>query len=147
MKERRKVYGPGSKRLFRALLACSLLLSSALLPLGAWPMLQAEEEEEMICTPQITVTTSELTAEEQPQSEPSGTVSKDTSEEPSRSLGKAQEGKRLSGDEALELYLAITEAADEAKAARASSEAKSAEIAELKRSGEEQRVAFELKTY
>ena len=132
MMERRKVYGPGSKRLFRVLLACSLLLSSALLPLGAWPMLQAEEEEEMICTPRITVTTTELTAEEQPQSEPSGTVSKDTSEEPSRSLGKAQEGKRLSGDEALELYLAITEAADEAKAARASSEAKSAEIAELK---------------
>lgn len=132
MKERRKVYGPGSKRLFRALLACSLLLSSALLPLGAWPMLQEEDGVEMICTPQITVTTEELTAEAESQKSTSGTVSKDTLEEPSRSLGKAQEGKRLSGDEALELYLAIAEATDEAKAARASSEAKSAEIAELK---------------
>lgn len=132
MKKRRKDYGPGSKRLFRALLACSLLLSSALLPLGAWPMLQESGKEEVICTEQTTVMTSELTAEEPLQNEPSGTALKDTSEEQPSSLGKAQEGKRLSGDEALELYLAITEASREAKAARESSEAKSAEIAELK---------------
>ena len=127
----RKDYGRASGKLFRALLACSLLLFLAALPLAAWPM-QRENEQEIITVAAVTDTMEKETAEEQSQSVPSGAALKDISTEPSPSLEKAEEGKRLSGDEALELYLTLTEASKEAAAARAASEAKDAEIAELK---------------
>ena len=76
--------------------------------------------------------TEEPTMEESLQSEPSGTALKDISEEQKNLLGKAQEGRRLNGDESLELYLATVEAGNEADAAREASEAKDAEIADLK---------------
>lgn len=123
-----KVYGRGSGRLCRVLLALSLLLFLALPQLAAWPMLQGKEAAEEAAI----AMTEEPIAEEASQKEPSGTALKDISTEQSRSLEKAEQGKRLSGDESEELYLTLVEARDEAKAARASSEAKSAEISALK---------------
>ena len=123
-----KVYGRGSGRLCRVLLALSLLLFLALPQLAAWPMLQGKEAAEEAAI----AMTEEPIAEEASQKEPSGTALKDISTEQSRSLEKAEQGKRLNGDESEELYLTLVEARDEAKAARASSEAKSAEISALK---------------
>lgn len=123
-----KVYGRGSGRLCRVLLALSLLLFLALPQLAAWPMLQGKEAAEEAAI----AMTEEPIAEEASLKEPSGTALKDISTEQSRSLEKAEQGKRLSGDESEELYLTLVEARDEAKAARASSEAKSAEISALK---------------
>lgn len=123
-----KVYGRGSGRLCRVLLALSLLLFLALPQLAAWPMLQGKEAAEEAAI----AMTEEPIAEEASQKEPSGTALKDISTEQSRSLEKAEQGKRLSGTESEELYLTLVEARDEAKAARASSEAKSAEISALK---------------
>ena len=123
-----KVYGRGSGRLCRVLLALSLLLFLALPQLAAWPMLQGKEAAEEAAI----AMTEEPIAEEASQKEPSGTALKDISTEQSRSLEKAEQGKRLSGDESEELYLTLVEARDEAKAARASNEAKSAEISALK---------------
>lgn len=133
MKTGRKDYGRGSRRLFRALLAGFFVLFLALLPLGAWPTLQEGAREDAISISEITaMRESEETAEEPSQSAPSGTVSKATSTEQLDSLLKAADGRRLNGDEATELYLTLVEARDEVKVARASSEAKSAEIADLK---------------
>ena len=95
-------------------------------------MWQAEKEEEPIVIEAPIATTEAPTAEEQSQNELSGTTLNDTSTEPSPSLEKAEAGRRLNGDEALELYFTLVEARGEVKAARASSEAKSAEIADLK---------------
>lgn len=128
---KRKDCGHGSRKLFKALLACSLLLFLVAQPLAAWVMPQ--EKEEIITVAAVTDTMEKKETEAAPlQSKPSGTALKDTSEEPSKSLEKAEEGKRLSGNEALELYLVLTEASEEAAAARAASEAKDDEIAELK---------------
>ena len=131
MKER-KDFGRGSGRHCRVLLAGFFVLFLALLPLGAWPMWQAEKEEEPIVIETPIATTEAPTAEEQSQSEPSGMTLNSTSTEPSPSLEKAEAGRRLSGDESLELYLTLVEARDEAEAAREASEAKDAEIANLK---------------
>lgn len=124
----RKDYGRGLRRPCRVLLALSLLLFLALPQLAAWPMLQGKEAAEETAI----ATIAEPTAEEVSQKEPSGTALKGISTEQSRSLEKAEQGKRLSGNESEELYLTLVEARDEAKAARASSEAKSAEISALK---------------
>lgn len=130
--KRRKDYGHGSRRLCRVLLAGFSVLFLALLPLGAWPMLQGGAGEELKHMETIIAMTAEPTVEEQSQNRPSGEASVTISEEQSNSLERAQEGKRLSGDEALELYLILAEAADEARTAESISEAKSAEISELK---------------
>ena len=131
MKER-KDFGRGSGRHCRVLLAGFFVLFLALLPLGAWPMWQAEKEEEPIVIEAPIATTEAPTAEEQSQSKPSGTTLNDTSTEPSPSLEKAEAGRRLNGDEALELYFTLIEARDEAKTAREASETKDSEIADLK---------------
>ena len=128
----RKDYGRGSRRPCRVLLAGFSVLFLALLPLGAWPMQRAEAEEEPIAIEAPIATTEEQTAEDQSPSEHSGMTSSATSTEPSPSLEKAEAGRRLSGDESLELYLTLVEARDEAEAAREASEAKDAEIADLK---------------
>lgn len=130
MRKVEKVFGRGSWRLCRVLLAGFFVLFLAQLPLGAWPMRQAEKTEEKIEVP--TATMAEPTAEEASQNVSSGTASRDILTEQLSSLSKAEEGKRLNGDEATELYLAIVEARDEVAAARKASEAKDAEIAELK---------------
>lgn len=130
--KRRKDYGHGSRRLCRVLLVGFSVLFLALLPLGAWPMLQGGAGEELRHMETITAMTAEPTVEEQSQSMLSGEASIIISEEQPNSLERAQEGKRLSGDEALELYLILAEAADEARTAESISEAKSAEISELK---------------
>ena len=131
MKER-KDYGRGSGRRFRVLLAGFFVLFLALLPLGAWPMWQAEKEEEPIVIEAPIAMTEAPTAEEQSQSELSGTTLNGTSTEPSPSLEKAESGRRLNGEEALELYLTLVEARNEAETARIASEAKDGEIADLK---------------
>ena len=127
-----KVSGRGSGRLCRVLLAGFFVLFLALLPLGAWPMQRAEKPEEKIEIEVPIDTMAEQIPEEALPNESSGTASKDISTEQLSSLSKAEEGKRLNGDEATELYLAIVEARDEVKTARAAAEAKDAEIADLK---------------
>ena len=95
-------------------------------------MQRAEKPEEKIEIEVPIDTMAEQIPEEALPNESSGTASKDISTEQLSSLSKAEEGKRLNGDEATELYLAIVEARDEVKTARAAAEAKDAEIADLK---------------
>ena len=128
MKMGRKDYGRGLRRPCRVLLAGFFVLFLALPQLAAWPMLQGKEAAEE----RAIVTTEELTAAAELQKEPSGTALKDISTEQSSLLEKAGDGRRLNGDEATELYLTLVEARDEAATARKASEAKSAEIADLK---------------
>ncbi len=130
---RRKDYGCGSRRLCRVLLAGFCVLFLALLPLAAWPIGQAEAKKEPLVTEEVpSDMTEEAIPEEQSLKELSGTASENTWTDPSNSRLKAREGKRLTGDEALELYFNLAEAEDEYKAAREASEAKDAEIAGLK---------------
>ncbi len=129
---RRKDCGRGYGRPLRVLLAGFSVLFLALLPLAAWPMQQAEAKEEPIEIEIPTDMTEEPIAEESSQNAPSGTDLKETSTEQPNSLIKAEEGRRLNGNEAQELYFTIVEARDKAAVAREAAEAKDAEIADLK---------------
>ncbi len=129
---KRKDYGRGSRRPCRVLLAGFFVLFLALLPLAAWPMQRAEIKEEPIEIEIPTVMTEEPTAEEPLQNELSGIVSENISTEQSNLLTKAEEGRRLNGDESQELYFTLVEAREEAAAVREASEAKDAEITDLK---------------
>lgn len=132
MKGRKKDYGRGSRKLFRALLAASLLLLLALPQLGAWPISQAGGKEDLSAVSAPTAMMEEPTAEEPLQSKPSGTASNLISEEQLNSLEKAQEGRKLNGSESLELYFLLDETKAQVAVARKASEAKDAEIADLK---------------
>ncbi len=130
--KKRKDFGRGSGRLCRVLLAGFFVLFLALLPLAAWPMQRAEIKEEPIEIETPTAMTEKPIAEESLQNKPSGTASESISTEQSSLLTKAEEGRRLNGDESQELYFTLVEARDEAAAAREASEAKDAEITDLK---------------
>ena len=110
---KRKDYGRGSRRPCRVLLAGFFVLFLALLPLAAWPMQRAEIKEEPIEIEIPTVITEEPTAEEPLQNELSGIVSENISTEQSSLLTKAEEGRRLNGDESQELYFTLVEARED----------------------------------
>ena len=105
---RGKDSGRGSGRLFRVLLACSLLLCLALPQLAAWPMQQGSVKAEEGAMPSIATSAPEAQGESQ--KTVSGTTPESTSEEQSgyladqETIEKAAEGKRLSGEEAAALY-------------------------------------------
>ncbi len=133
---RRKIYGHGSRRLFRVLLACSLLLCLALPQLAAWPMLQ--EKEPAVEAMEVTSTdTSDQEVLDDLQKIDSGTTPQNTSTEQlpyladPEAMEKAAEGKRLSGDEAAALYDELMAVRENLAALRAVSLGKDAMIDDL----------------